>query len=76
MDGGAICHGLRRGTPWQKEPRSLDLLERQGNIVGEGKRRRGGCHRKLPAPEHAHVHVLRRQGRYVQALAAKILLLL
>ena len=44
------CHS--RGNSGE----GLGLQERQGAIVGEGERRRGGRHRKLPALEHEHAH--------------------
>ena len=43
-----------RGNPGE----SLDPQERQGAIVRKGERRRGRCHRKFPAPEHALSHGL------------------
>ena len=69
--------GLRSSVPWMGEwyatgwggerhsrgnPEGLNLQERQDIIIGESKRRRGTCQRKLPAQEHAHAHGPRRWG--------------
>ena len=43
MGWGVECQG--RGNPGE----GLGLQEKQGAIVGEGKRRRADCHRNLPA---------------------------
>ena len=45
-----------------------DPQERQGNIVGEGERRKGGHHRKPPVLECAHAHGLS-EGGVAQAQA-------
>ena len=59
MGGGAVCHGLGRGTPWQREPRKRSRPSGEAcAIVGEGRGKGAGHHRKLPAPEHAHAHGL------------------
>ena len=49
MGWGVECHS--RGNPGE----GLDPQERQGAIVGEGKRSRADCHRKLPTPQRAHM---------------------
>ena len=66
MGWGVECHG--RGNPGE----GLDLQERQGAIVGEGERRRGGCHKKLPELECAHACGLSEgRGALVQAKGGK-----
>ena len=60
------CHG--RGNPGE----CPDLQERQGTIVGEGERKGGRCHRKLPALERAHARGLTEsRAALVQAKGGK-----